>query len=122
VLESIKSATEGPNDSGIPIYLDPIGLQEAEKTPTSPVAIDVNGVPLKTTLRLLLSQLGLGYAVRDGVLLISDTRSASSPLYDVPALLIGHCLFAVLASVLAGVASGFLYERRGRAVEQPAAE
>src|SRR5262249_62038450 len=29
VLKYIKSATQGPNDSGIPIYVDPDGLNEA---------------------------------------------------------------------------------------------
>ena len=32
VLKYIKQATTGPNSSGIPIYVDPLGLQEAEKT------------------------------------------------------------------------------------------
>ena len=37
--------------SGIPIYVDPIGLQEAEKSMTSTVRnMDLEGVPLKITL------------------------------------------------------------------------
>jgi len=31
VLKYIKSATQGPNDTGIPIYVDPVGLQEARR-------------------------------------------------------------------------------------------
>ena len=36
------------------------------------VAIDLDGAPLKTTLRLLLKQLGLSYVVEDGFLFISS--------------------------------------------------
>ena len=43
VLKYIKSATAGPHDTGIPIYVDPIGLQEAERTLNSAVQIDLEG-------------------------------------------------------------------------------
>ena len=43
VLKYIKSATAGPNDTGIPIYVDPVGLQEAEITMTSPVTMESRG-------------------------------------------------------------------------------
>ncbi|MDR3637414.1 MAG: hypothetical protein P4L84_26655, partial [Isosphaeraceae bacterium] len=79
VLKYIKSATQGPNDSGIPIYVDPVGLQEAEKTMQSPVQLDLEGVPLKTTLRLLLKQLGLTYTVKDGMLTITSESSDDQP-------------------------------------------
>ncbi|MBV8234029.1 MAG: hypothetical protein JO329_28960, partial [Planctomycetaceae bacterium] len=70
---------QGPNDTGIPIYVDPVGLQEAEKTMTSPVTLDLEGVPLKTTLRLLLKQLGLTYTVKDGLLTITSESSEDQP-------------------------------------------
>src|SRR5260370_38072621 len=79
LLKDIKSATQGPNDSGIPIYVDPVGLQEAEKTMTSPVTLDLEGVPLKATLRLLLKQLGLTYTVKDGLLTITSESSSAQP-------------------------------------------
>lgn len=70
VLKYVKQATSGPNDKGIPIYVDPAGLQRADKTMSSPVTIDVEGVPLWTTLRLVLKQLGLTYSVEGGLLTI----------------------------------------------------
>src|SRR5215218_8713095 len=79
VLKYIKSATTGANDNGIPIYVDPVGLQEAEKTMTSPVTLDLEGVPLKTTLRLMLKQLGLTYSVKDGLLTITAENSEDQP-------------------------------------------
>src|SRR5262249_52883670 len=48
VIKYIKAATRGPSYIGIPIYVDPIGLNAAEKTMTSPVTLDLEGIPLKT--------------------------------------------------------------------------
>ena len=57
--------------NGLPIYVDPVGLHAAEKTMTSPVQIELEGVPLATTFRLILKQLGLSYQLKDGLLTIS---------------------------------------------------
>ena len=70
VLKYIQSATAGPQGSGIPIYVDPIGLAMVEKTMTSPVKMDLEGVPLRRTLRLVVEQLGLGYGIKDGMVTI----------------------------------------------------
>ena len=80
VLKYIKSATQGPADTGLPIYVDPIGLNEAEKTMTSPVTLDLEGVPLRITLRLLLKQLGLTYDVKEGLLTITSEKSEYRPV------------------------------------------
>jgi membrane fusion protein (multidrug efflux system) len=75
VLNYIRQATTTSADlDGIPIYTDPRGLQEAGCSPNSAVSIDLSGVPLKTTLRLTLKQLGLAYTVRDGRLIISSAK------------------------------------------------
>ena len=79
VLKYIRSATQCPNDSGLPIYVDPVGLNEAEKSLTSPVTLDLEGVPLNATLRLLLKQLGLTYTVKDGLLTITSESSEDQP-------------------------------------------
>jgi hypothetical protein len=42
---------------------------------TSPIAIDLDGVPLRRTLQLVLKQLGLVYFVDDGVLCITSADS-----------------------------------------------
>ncbi len=80
VLKYIKQATTGPNGPGIPIYVDPLGLQEAEKTLTSTIMIDLEGVPLRRTLQLLLKQLGLGYFVDDGILVITSDSAEDMAL------------------------------------------
>ncbi len=80
VLRFIKSATEqGPNDPGIPIFVDPAGLQRAERTMVSVVTIELEGVPLKTSLRLLLAQLNLAFVVKDGSLAISSSDLTRRP-------------------------------------------
>ena len=72
-VKYIKQASTTPTYSGIPIYVDPDGLKEADSSMSSTVKnIDLEGIPLKTTLRLMLRQLGLAYCVRDGVLIISS--------------------------------------------------
>ena len=70
VLRYIRSATQGPGDDGIPIFVDPEGLKAAGATMTSPVTIDAEGVPLKVSLRALLKPLGLTYRVKGGLLRI----------------------------------------------------
>jgi hypothetical protein len=110
VLKYIKANTESKElglPSGIPIYVDPLALQEVEKTNQSPVTIDVEGVPLRTTLRLILNQLGLTYGIQGGLLLIVNEKDEPSPLslarppVDTdPFLVVGHCLLALLAAGL----------------------
>ena len=78
ILKYIKSNTTDEKlkfPNGVPIYVDPQGLQEAEKTITSPVSLEIDGVPLRTTLRLILNQIGLDYRVRDGLVFISAISS-----------------------------------------------
>ena len=47
VLKYIKQATTTKTYSGIPIYVDPYGLQEAERSLNSTIQIDLDGVPLE---------------------------------------------------------------------------
>jgi hypothetical protein len=80
VLKHIKQATTTSTFPGIPIFVDPIGLQQVEKSMISTVKINLDGVPLKTTLRLILKQLGLTYSVKDGFLMITSEESQDLPL------------------------------------------
>ena len=82
VLKYIKQATVSPDfKNGIPIYVDPVGLQEAEKSMTSTVRnLDLEGVPLRRTLQLALKQIDLVYFVQDGMLYITSEESGDQPL------------------------------------------
>jgi hypothetical protein len=70
VFKSIRSATQGPADAGIPIYVDPDDLKAAGASVSSKVSIVTKDMPLKTSLRLLLQPLGLTYRVHEGLLKI----------------------------------------------------
>ena len=72
-----ESTTDGES---IPVYVDPIGLNEAEQTLKSPIRIELDGIPLRTSLWLALRQLGLAYTVVDGVLIISSEEGLGSIL------------------------------------------
>jgi len=102
VLKYVRDATKGPDGKGIPIFVDPIGLQEAEKSMTSTVTIDLEGVALGTTLEVCLKQLGLAYAIRDGFLMITSAESVPR-LYEDPFLMGGHCILALIAAAIGGV-------------------
>jgi hypothetical protein len=81
ILKYVKKSTASPTyPEGIPIYVDPIGLQEAEKSLTSTVTIDLQQVPLRTSLSLLLNQLGMAYQIKDGVLKITSEVSANQEM------------------------------------------
>jgi RNA polymerase sigma factor (sigma-70 family) len=85
ILKHIKEKTTSPDlPTGIPIYVDPIGLQEAEKTLESTVIIDLDGVPLRRTLQLVLKQLGLVYFIDDGMLYITSDESEDGPSLGPP--------------------------------------
>jgi len=73
VFKLIKSATRrGPNDRGIPIYVDPMGLVEAEKTLATPVSFTAKREPLKSSLERLLKSISLTYTVKDGFLMVTS--------------------------------------------------
>jgi RNA polymerase sigma factor (sigma-70 family) len=86
VLRYIKAATQGPNDTGIKIYLDPVALKESKIDPhTATVTMDVEGVPLRISLRLALKQLGLAYCVRDRMVIISSVEGVLQELREAEA-------------------------------------
>jgi hypothetical protein len=73
VLKSVRAALQGrqKGEAGVPIYVDPVALQEAEHSLKSPVEWNQEGVPMATALRLMLDQVGLAYRVTlDGLVII----------------------------------------------------
>ena len=77
VIKYVRTGTKSQAfPDGIPIYVDPLGLQEAERSLNSTVTIDVAQIPLRTSLKLVLQQIGLTYRVKDGLLTITSIDSA----------------------------------------------
>jgi hypothetical protein len=106
LVRAIRDATRDHYGYGMPIHVDRIGLQEAEVSLESPVRIDTEGAPLRTSLRLALKPLDLTYEVGDGVLTITrnyDDRIAPPSVRTDPFLVVGHCLLALLAAGLGGL-------------------
>ena len=82
MIKYIKTATTSPKfPNGLPIYVEPVGLQEAEKTMASPVTFNQEGVKLKTSLRLILDQIDMGYYLKEGMLIITakNRRTSRTP-------------------------------------------
>ncbi len=77
-LKELRRATTGSpgTRAGIPIYVDPIGLQEAERSLNSTVRRppSADSLPLGEHLRHVLDPLGLQYIakVQDGYLIITS--------------------------------------------------
>ena len=104
ILNHIKKATATPGQPDILIYVDPLGLQEAARSLNSTVQIDIDGVPLKTTLKLCLRELGLDYIVKNGCLWISNEEEEEiEPEGDGSFRIVGHSLLALIAAAIGGV-------------------
>jgi hypothetical protein len=86
VLKETKLRSSGRPKlkSGIPIYVDPIGLQEIEKSMTSPVSRppSADKLTLGEHLRSALDPLGSGCVVKDGFLMIMAKESLDAETED----------------------------------------
>jgi hypothetical protein len=81
VLKAIKQATTDANFPGIPIYVDPIGLQEVNATIDMDVDVWPNG-SLGYLLQQALHPLRLSYVVKDGFLMISSRAEITDHRLD----------------------------------------
>ena len=78
-VRSVATSDEEEFPDGIPIYVDPAELQEADKTTQSPITLNLDGLPLAFTLKLALKQLDLAYEVRpEGLLYIRYIHSSDA--------------------------------------------
>jgi hypothetical protein len=85
VLQFVKSATsKGPDDKGISIYVDLVGLNEAEKTLATPISFVSEGEPLRSSLERLLKSINLTYVIKGGLLTITSAPDELIPPVDVP--------------------------------------
>jgi hypothetical protein len=103
-LKFLKDATRGKDrkEPGIRFFVEPGGLQEAEKTMTSPIVIDLEEVPLSTVLELTLHQLGLRYYVqKDGIVMITAENTDDPGTMGDPTALLLDSLSTLQAEVAA---------------------
>ena len=89
LLKQIKESLATSDGRKVPVYIDPQGIEEAGAALNSPVAIDLQDVPLRLSLRLALKQLNLAYCVREGVVIISSLDGILQELKEAESELIG---------------------------------
>ena len=83
LLSGIRNRTRGGFMwQGVPIYVDPIGLEEAGKSMDSPVTISHRAGSLKDVLEEGLDSLGLDYVIRDGFMMVTSKDAIDKPLQD----------------------------------------
>jgi hypothetical protein len=109
LLNQIRSSLAESSGTTVPIYVDPKGLEQARVTLSTPVTMDLEGIPLKTALRLMLKQLGLAYCVRDGVLIVSSLQGIREELAEAAGELRGkdpEQMFSIMQSIGGGMTGG----------------
>ncbi len=72
LLKHIKQSTTDATFPGIPIYVDPVGLAEANRNMTTEIKLDYTQQPIRTILNFALRANGLAFEVRDGFLRVSS--------------------------------------------------
>jgi serine/threonine protein kinase/WD40 repeat protein len=85
VLDYIKQATAAPGSDDISIFVDPVGLRDTGRSMDSTMSMYLEGVPLKSSLRLILKQIGLAYTVKDGVVIIGSAEGIRKQTVRLPA-------------------------------------
>ena len=110
-LDHIRAATRAADGRELPIYVDPVALQDADKTMDSIVSIDLGDGVLETTLGIALRQIFLTAYVSDGMLYITGQARSNVPAEVDSYLLAGHCVLALLA---AGLGAGLVPLVAGR--------
>jgi hypothetical protein len=125
VLKYVEQVTIGPDGKGIEIYVDPMGLQEADKTMTSTIRnVDFEDVTIRGAMGAMLAQLDLHYFIRDGVLVISSAdgveRFPWSASFPSPFSLVSHCFLALIAAGFGALAAGKIWSVHSAADVPPA--
>jgi hypothetical protein len=73
-----------PDMPRVPLYVDPISLKEAGITMRTPVNFVLDGAPFRTTLYLMLRELGLTYGIKDGLIVIASKDVMPKLLEEMP--------------------------------------
>ena len=73
LLKHIKQETTTAKPPGIPIYVSPVGMNDARQSMSTMVFVDSKQKSVRLILNQALSATGLSYLVRDGFLMI-DSR------------------------------------------------
>ena len=105
-MENVIAYIQQRTNDNIPIYVEPVSLAKLAKLNDTAVLMELDGVPLRKTLRLVLKQNQMDYSIRDGILYIGSeldpvVKDAPSA-HAAPFISVGQCFFTLIA---AGVGS-----------------
>jgi RNA polymerase sigma factor (sigma-70 family) len=81
-LKYIKQVTTKAKPPGLPIYVDPVGLQEAEKSMSSKLIIELERRPVREVLRSALRCIGLAGRAKDGFYMIESEEQSLEERLD----------------------------------------
>jgi hypothetical protein len=75
-LAAIRDATDDREmPTGIPIYINPVGLLEASRSLSSPIHVKADKRPIREVLAAILDPLGLDYQVKERLVIIDSRES-----------------------------------------------
>ena len=84
LLKSVRLSSPDSRGVGIPIYVDPPGLDESRVTLNSSIKAPRPKATIGDALEESLRPLGLGYYVEDGLLRVTSEKSVERPLREKP--------------------------------------
>jgi hypothetical protein len=99
-LKYLRATAKAADGRDLSIYVDPIGLQDADKSMQDTIQIDLENCSIGTALRIALRQLNLTTDVRDGMVYITSYSSDDPPGGIDYYLLVGHCFLAMISAGL----------------------
>jgi hypothetical protein len=111
VLAYVATATRSPDGYEIPLYLDPNSIEDQEKALGTPVRMNLEGVPLRTTMELALDQCSLCYTLKGGAIVVNKYNDDPDQIplaSNDPFLGIAHSLLAMLAAGLGGMLASLI--------------
>jgi hypothetical protein len=86
VLEHIDGFMHQTGRDAIPIYIDPVDLADfenkSEQIMKTPITMDLEGVPLRTTLKFIAEQLEMGYGIKDGMVVMRPPNMRTRNWHD----------------------------------------
>jgi hypothetical protein len=91
------------NRPGITVYVNLVGLSEADRMIPPPLRFNRKAVPLGESLRHALAIDWHRYYLRDGMLIIASNEDRFVHATDHPFLVVGNCFLALLLAALGGL-------------------
>ena len=83
-FKQIQIVSQNQNNKALPIYTDPMGLQEADKSLAVAIEATTSRMPIQDRLKRALPPLGLDFFVKDGLITVTSAKTAREVLQANP--------------------------------------